>query len=269
MLSNKALVSLVLLVLGSKSNADMGTCVDDFVVMSEDEGFQESLRLMVNTFVETCEDADLCPYTVDEDLLADAEAVASDPSAEALSDVPPIEGNLEIFTDGFVTDQTYLEYTNSCRLASGLVRCVDVAVVGEGIITPLDDLPVDISVIAHAFPLCLPPSCDDEDLTELTETIIKEMIKADPEISSTLASNGIAPSTIDFFTVDLICGLSELETCKFEVEEVQCGSSTKAAGDNPVAGDAPATTAMSASFKTSGSLAASFISVAGGMAALM
>jgi len=267
MLTIKALLSFVLLVLVSKANADMDTCVDDFIILSEDESFQESTTLMINTFVETCENTGLCPYTVDETLLADAESVAANPSPETLSDVPPIEGNLEIFSAGFATDQTYIDYTNSCILARGEVRCVDATLLADGIITPLDDLPVDVSVLVHAFPMCLPPSCADEDLTKLTETVIKETIKNDPEISEALASNGIAVSTIDFFTIDLICGLSELDVCTFEVEEVACGSSKVTVGSSPSGASDPV--ASSSSFKASGSFAATLISVAGGMAAMM
>jgi len=255
-----AILGLMLLSLGFEANADMDTCLDDFIVLMENESYQEKLSVMVNTFSETCEFNDQCPYTVDEELISDAGAVASS-AGEGLEEIPPIEGNLEIFAAGFASDPTYIDYVNSCMMAKGEITCVDVTLLAEGIITPLDDLPVDVSVLAHALPLCLPPSCADEDLTALTENIVKESIKADPSIVEALSSNGIAVSTIDFFTIDLICGLSELDTCEFQVEEMACGVPNEAV-------EVTVETTSSASFKVAGSFAATLISVAGTMAAM-
>ena len=250
MTRNTPLLSLLLLsfTLGTYAQ-DLFTCSDDFIVLSEDAQLQVATETMVTNFIETCEDSGQCPYEIDEDLMMEANAVAANPDAASdLTEIPPIVGKVEVMTTDLLSDPTYDEYFSACLAARAKIQCADVKFVAKGLIEPLEDLVVDVEADGYSLPLCLPASCPVDDLTAVAETLVKEQIKASPDIQEALISQGIAMSTIDFFTVDLLCALSGLEKCEFTATPVSCSAGVSGAEEEGSSGGMSTTVSGIASF---------------------
>lgn len=252
------MLALVFLSLGLTANADLSTCVADVIVINENMELQMATEGLVTNYVETCEATGQCDYDVDESLLS-SDLLAATPTEESLADIPPIEAAVVVSTDQYFTDPTYLEYEKVCKSNMGSIECADVALLLQGVLSFLDDTMVDVDVKGNALPLCLPPSCDGEDLTVVVEEVAKIVIKNDPDVADALLSAGIpSVSAIDMFNVELLCGLSGLETCSFEALPTSC----------PVGGIEAPVESSSASNGSAGPVFASLAAVVGALAAI-
>jgi len=217
-------------------------------VISENAQMQLATQAALTAYSTWCVENDQCPYDIDDELLAQIIPLASDPTgaAAAATDLPPIIGNIDIKAADFFSEPEYIEYEKACKEAGGSITCADTTLEADGTVAFLDNLVVDILANTFALPLCLPRSCESEDLTEVAEKVAKETIKASPDVQAALEAQGVQPTMIDIIDVPFLCSISQLDKCGFEATRVQCKSGGGSSSASVMSSAVPVMTSLAA-----------------------
>lgn len=250
------------------ANADMDKCVQEIIVNGENEDLQEAGLDFASAYILWCEPEGECPYVVDEELEALANSLLLDPSnTPDPSDLPELEGSVEMQFADFLSDDSYVKYEKSCGLIeTSAIKCLDVTIQIKGKLASEDveeDLQIDFDAQASTVPMCLPTLCDDEDLTSVAQQAIKTFIATSPEIAVALEEQGIPISVVDLLDFDLLCVLGGFETCVFTADSVPCDGSNGNNTESDIGVGPPASTSSPAFASTVGPVISSLAFISG------
>jgi len=207
------------------SKETLEACLTAHDELNEHITLQESFVAMLQGYNETCQGDGLCEVNIDEDTLADLKNMDVEDDE---SEIPSIVGAASAqFGKSFTSHETFINYATACADAGGILDCVDSQIVlrgeaGAAFLKQEEGIQTDVQANVFAFPVCLPAECGDEDLGKVVENAAKQAILKSPKVAEDLTAQSEA--LIKSVSVEQVCALSGLDTCKLEVQSVGCGN---------------------------------------------
>lgn len=199
-------------------NADFDQCLDDLYVVIENEKVSKSTQEFFAEYLEYCLSlTDNCPFEAGEELSALLGLAAIGSELDPITTIPPIDFTTDISMSDFLasTTTTFPDYMTACTAEGAEIQCVDVKVNVEGPGNAEGDEPeTNVSVDVAGVPLCLPSSCDNEDLV----TVVTKLLQNEAENDATVAI--MIPGGTSMLSPDTVCQF--YDTCTFKVDRVAC-----------------------------------------------
>ena len=209
----------------SKESAE--ACAVAAEALNDIPSISNQYGLLLERYNETCADMGLCDIDLDEHLETLWGHNARD--VDYIVKNYPIKMKTSLdFGGSFADDPSFSQLVNACEDAGGYMECVDAILYVDGAISGMlfgsdgdeNDIVLDVEIFAKSLPYCFPPSCKDEDLTQVIEDGVRDAV-----LKTTDAKSALDPASealLKTITFKQLCALTGLPTCQLSVTAVDC-----------------------------------------------
>lgn len=240
MIMNKAFLLLLAsakLATATTRELDQYKCTDDLAVFQENAALQDASNVTLTEYAASCESLDLCNYSVSPDTeaavretITELEGIQSESDALPIIQSYPgplIADTSVVFGGPSVEGESYKMFVDECTKTGGSVECVDVAgklkgnTASSGVADYLSPFQVDLVADIKGLPVCLPASCDGQDLNLIADTLVKQLIMQQDDVKQAIIDTPEIQTYIELASVEFACTFLMFDECGLDVTNAQ------------------------------------------------